>query len=322
MKNNLLSLKYIIEDYAAKTGNYDIKSEDILRFAESGLSLILPGEQFKHYIALIDVKNYSAKKPSNFKYMLQAGYKIKEDGYCNTSEITEYTKKIYGTDCSLDIKVNCDPCSSDCDVQRILVDIDHNWLNRNSHHMYMHMKHYYGHSQLGDNQTCKNCSTLHPDFQLMRRTSNNFFSIKYHISDCINLNFDSSVEYDINENSIVTNFKEGQILISYLGVPTDDEGYTMIPDDPIIFDTIIQCIEERFAYIEYRKYKDQKSRNYWMDMQQMKMSMIKKAKSRLQTPDPDEWEMFIRTHWMRKVPNYKWEQTNNRYTPDKKYTRF
>lgn len=326
MKQKLLSLKYIIEDYAAKTGNYDIKPEDILRFAESGLSRILPGEQFKHYIALIDVKNYSARKPSNFKYMLQAGYQITQldSELCSSEIITEYTKKLYGTDCKLDVKVNCDSCSdlTPCDIQRIEVDIDHNWLNRNSHHMYKHMKHYYGYSQLGDNRSCKSCSTLHPDFQLMRRTSNNFFSIKYHIADCINLNYDSSIEYDINENSIVTNFKEGQILISYLGYPVDDEGYMMIPDDPLVFDAIIHCIEERFAYIDYRRFKDQKSRIFWNDITMLRDTLIKKAKARLETPDPDEWEMFIRNHWIKKVPNYKWEQTNNRYTPDRKYSKF
>ena len=323
MKQKLLSLKYIIEDYAAKTGNYDIKPEDILRFAETGLSRILPGEQFKHYIALIDVKNYSAPKPSNFKYMLQAGYKTYHNSeYCTSEMITEYTKKIYGTDCKLDVKVNCDKCTDECSIKRIEVDIDDNWLNRNSHHMYKHMKHYYGYSQLGDNRTCKECSTLYHEFQLMRRTSNNFFSIKYHIADCINLNYDSSIEYDINENSIVTNFKEGQILISYLGYPIDDEGYMMIPDDPLVFDAVIQCIEERFAYIDYRRFKDQKSRMFWNDSIMLRDILIKKAKARLETPDPDEWEMFIRNHWIKKVPNYKWEQTNNRYTPDRKYSKF
>lgn len=96
----------------------------------------------------------------------------------------------------------------------------------------------------------------------------------------------------------------------------------MIPDDPLVFDAIIHCIEERFAYIDYRRFKDQKSRIFWNDITMLRDTLIKKAKARLETPDPDEWEMFIRNHWIKKVPNYKWEQTNNRYTPDRKYSKF
>ena len=44
------------------------------------------------------------------------------------------------------------------------------------------------------------------------------------------------------------------------------------------------------------------------------------AKAALSTLDPDEWEMFLRNHWVRKVPHYKWERTHNKFVGDKTYS--
>ena len=71
MNKNYISIKSIIEDYIDKTGNSDIEPNQILRFANDALDRILPGEEFSHNIALLDVKDYKALIPSNFKYVLK-----------------------------------------------------------------------------------------------------------------------------------------------------------------------------------------------------------------------------------------------------------
>lgn len=87
----------------------------------------------------------------------------------------------------------------------------------------------------------------------------------------------------------------------------------MIPDVPLIFDAVIQWVEERLAYIDYRRTRQQNDRIFWQQSMELRDKKIKQARMYLSTPTPDEWEMFIRNHWVRKVPNYKWEAHHNAF---------
>lgn len=367
MNKNYISIKSIIEDYTAKTGNNDIEPNQILRFANDALDRILPGEEFQHNIALLDVNDYKAQLPSNFKYVLQAAYSSYDDDprhyhHHSSQEIVEYTKKIYGSNCELKLDVHCDRCGDydNCSGEVIKMDVDHNFLLKNPSYLYKYSHHYYGgrtldphnpkdpyydqrfhdhhlphshhhhtHHHIHNNCHGENCTgdsssnnhcTLHPHFHLMRRTSNYYFNVPYHVNECININADSKVEYDIYLPNMLVNFKKGQVLLSYLGSNVDSEGYLMIPNVPLIFDAVILWIEERLAYIDYRKNKEVKERTFWQQSLQLRDKAVKQARSYLATPTPDEWEMFIRNHWIRKVPNYRWEAFHNKHVGDKKYS--
>lgn len=314
MNKNYISLHSIIEDYIAKTGNSNIEPSEILRFANDALDRIIPGQEFVHNIALLNVQNYKVQLPSNFKYVLQAAYKI-DNKPCNSEQVVEYTKKIYGSDCKLDIQVHCDNCGEyNCGSEVIKLDVDHNYLLKHPNYMYQHTKHLYGHGTLDSKN---NRTTLHPDFQLMRRTSNYFYNIPYHVNECINLKVDSKIEYDIHMPNMIVNFKEGQVLLAYLGSNVDENGYLMIPNVPLVFDAVIQWIEERLAYIDYRRNKEQKDRIFWQQALELRDKKVKQARMYLDTLTPDEWELFIRNHWVRKVPNYKWESNHNSLVGDK-----
>ena len=62
----------------------------------------------------------------------------------------------------------------------------------------------------------------------MRRTTNTMFGNKYYIPGCININLNSPVEYDIQPPKMILNFDTGWVLLSYLAVPYDEDGYRMI----------------------------------------------------------------------------------------------
>lgn len=315
MNTEKISIKSIIDDYIAKTGNTEIEPNQILRFANDALDRILPGEEFLHNIALIDVNDYKAPLPANFKYVLQAAYLIDKPVY-RSEHIVEYTKKIYGSDCKLNLEVHCDNCGDydTCNSEVITMDVDHNYLLKHPEYMYKHANHFYsGRTLDGPKPHC----TLHPEFQLMRRTSNYFYNVPYHVNECININADTHIEYDIHLPNILVNFKKGQILIAYLGSNVDKDGYLMIPNIPVVYDAVIQWIEERLAYIDYRKNKEQKDRIFWQQALELRDKKIKQARSYLSTPSSDEWEVFIRNHWIRKVPNYKWEAHHNSFLGDK-----
>ncbi len=321
MNHSYLSIESIVEDYIANTGNDSVVKSQILRFADDALSRIIPGTDFKHSIALLDVKNYSAPLPNGFKYVLQAGYNAHQEHKVRSEHVVEYTKKIYGSDCKLNLSVECDDCKGLCDKPHevITVDVDHNFILKNPKYMYQHASHFYGQRNLGDGGILSN-TTIHPQFTLMRRTTNYFYNVPYHVNECLNFNVDSQIEYDITPPTINVNFKEGQILLAYLGVQVDENGYRMIPNVPIVFAAVRNWIEERLAYIEYRKTKEQKDRIFWQQLVELNNKSIKMARMYLDTMTPDEWEMFIRNHWIRKVPHYTWESTHNRFEGDKEYS--
>lgn len=300
MNTNKISIKSIIEDYIAKTGNTEVEPNQLFRFANDGLDRILPGEEFSHNIALLDVKNYKGLAPSNFKYVLQAASKVGKTKKVKSEHIIEYTKNIYGSDCKLNVDVHCDKCGDydSCNSEIITFDIDHNYLLKHPEYMYKHTNHLYGARSMDSPKTGCN---LHSDFQLMRRTSNYFFNVPYHVNECININADTHIEYDIHLPNILVNFEEGQILLAYLGSNVDNDGYLMIPNVPVVYDAVIQWIEERLAYIDYRKTKEQRDRIFWQQSLELRDKKVKQARMYLATPAVDEWEGFIRNHWVRRV---------------------
>ena len=321
MKKNYTSLKTVINDYTLKSGNTRINPDDILYIANDIAELIIPGDAFVQQIALLDVDNYKAQLPSNFKWVQQAAYRTHEtnchDCKIDVGVVTDYTKKIYGTDCNIDVSVRCDACT-DCNTKIITMDADYNYLLKNQDYLYKHANHFYGGRSLDGVKDP--CSTIMPEFKLMRRTTNYFFNVPYHVNECMNFNVDTSVEYNITPPTITVNFKYGQILLSYLGVEIDDEGYRMIPNTPEVYNAIRYSIDEILAEQEFRVDKSQNNRIYLQMLEAKARKARVIAKAALSTLDPDEWEMFLRNHWVRKVPQYKWERTHNKFVGDKTYS--
>lgn len=59
--------------------------------------------------------------------------------------------------------------------------------------------------------------------------------------------------YHINDNFIFTNFEEGDIEISYLAFPTDDNGIPLIPDDTRYINGIVAYVAERIGFRQWWK---------------------------------------------------------------------
>jgi len=57
------------------------------------------------------------------------------------------------------------------------------------------------------------------------------FDTYYHQNDSKNLRSSSTYGYNINSAFINTNFREGDIIFSYLAVPVDSEGFPLVPDN-------------------------------------------------------------------------------------------
>lgn len=317
-KRNYTSIKKIINDIAIKSGNsLKISPDDLLYMANGIVELLIPGDAFVERLALIDITDYKGRLPLDFKYVSQALYRKDKKVELPLSAVTEYTERLYGTDCNINVSLECDPCSDACTTKKVVMDVDYNYLLNNPQWAYQHSKFYYGNRNSNYLFNTKHHSNIFPEFSLMRKTTNNFFNVAYHINECINFNADSKIEYNIENSNIIVNFKKGKVLIAYLGAPVDDEGFRMIPDIEEVYDAIYYTIRERLYEQKFDAEPNQNNRLALQMAMQVAMTKRKRAVSILSTQDPDEWLSFIKNHWVRTIPNYKWEAYGNKFVGDK-----
>lgn len=323
-RKNYVSLKTVINDMNIKSGNkIELDPDDILYLANGIAERIIPGDSFIEGIALIDIDNYKGKLPSNLKFISQALYLEDCEEPHIRERVVQWVKNIYGTNCKINVDLDCDPCNNSCATQMATLDVDYNYLLKNPEWAYNHSKFFYGQRKLENSNKSSNKED-NMRFQLMRRTTNNFFNVPYHINECINFNNDSHIEYNLEYPYIVTNMKKGFVILAYLGVAIDNEGYRMIPAIEEVYQAIYYSLVE--TLLEQKTLFDNDltsrlTRTNYKDIEMKAAKARKSATQKLSTLEPDEFESFLRTHWVRTVPYYKWEKYGNRYIGDKAYSK-
>lgn len=116
-------------------------------------------------------------------------------------------------------------------------------------------------------------------------------------TDFIDTTFD--VTYLITPNYIKTNVETGYVMLAYQAIPTDAEGYPMIPDNQSFLDALYWYINMKLMYPDWREgrvrdavYADAKrSWNYYS----------KQAYGDALMPNKDQMES-IKNTWLRVVP--------------------
>lgn len=312
------SIKSIVEDWLDFSGEDHAELDEplILKWANDAIERISSGEQLIQRIALLKIEDYRAMLPVGFKYIAHAAYRDNEDTECVKKKLVERI-----SEASIDLIGDCKLVYKDNDPNFLVeVDVNDVYEGANPKIYAAYMKHFCGsgstHDRLGKR------FPFHNGFRLMRKTSNGFYNIPYHINDCSNFNLDCEVEYNIvpgvdGQLMMTSNQKEADVLISYLGTQLDDEGYRMIPDVEIAYKTINLYIEERLAYRDYRRTKEQRHRMFWHDLKADVEKFIARTRSQIQTPDPDEWTQWVRNNWLKIVPGWDSQAQFGRRTDDR-----
>jgi len=112
------------------------------------------------------------------------------------------------------------------------------------------------------------------------------------------INSTNDYTYVVVGNYIKTNTKDGYLLVSYQAVPTDDEGYPLIPDDASYMEAVYWYIVMKLTYPEWRAgrvrdavyYDARRSWNYY----------AKQAYANAMMPTRDQMES-IKNTWLRLV---------------------
>lgn len=318
-----ISSQSVITDWLDFSGEQKIELQEptLKKWADTAISRMVTGDQYTQRIICLDVRNHSAELPADFKWVIQAAYRQVPTCRCGDhctcqrshqvlrEEVAEFTQKSING-CDLKISVDCPRCQDPvCSCHNPVIEVDAHRIYQNSNPQLMagYMKHFHSYG----NMTARGRgSVYHPHFFLMSRTTNSLFNVPYHINSCINLNCDSTVEYDIVNSAqgsltINLNVPDGQVLLSYMGNQVDAEGYRLVPNEPIVFKTINYYIEERLAYQDYRRSREAKDERFWQHTEKRYNDNLAIAKAELRMPSYDEMKAYVDTYWKRIIPNWK-----------------
>ena len=181
-------------------------------------------ETLEHSVELIDIYNYKGYLPEGLKRIIQSAYRIgkdfKMDKMCN-SDCCEYQLE------PVNYKVNITnyDCKEDCNK----IIIEKKFYERNS---------YLPVIGILDGNISNSFKPIYP-------STNNFGLFMY--NDKLHNSYkDGNKEhgYIVDEYGFQTSFKDGQLLISFLRTPLDDEGLPLIIND----ETVIQACEKYYYY--------------------------------------------------------------------------
>lgn len=301
----------------------ELNKSDLMAFTNDALARILPGAQLIQQVTLLPVDGYKCELPDNFQSVIQAAYRINCIDNTNPRiEISQLTQNILGSDCDLKIDLECPKCKSvdlcTCKTAVVTVDVDRMFQRNNPHLYHQYSNHFYRYGTMTPG--LGPVSPYHSEFRLMRRTSSSFFNVPYHISECANFNLDCNIEYTVEPPNMIVNFKEGEVLLSYLGDRINDDGFRLLPDDPTVIRAVAYCLAERFLYQQYLETFEQNKRVAWQMHVELAEKWVARAKNKLQTPEFDDMFDFVTGFVYRVVPKYDyWEDLGRRRNDSFKY---
>lgn len=73
----------------------------------------------------------------------------------------------------------------------------------------------------------------------------------YYTNSCTDRHCHSSLTYKVNNNYIFTNFDAGAIKLSYWAMPSDDQGFPLIPDQIKVREAVAGHLKWRLAFIKW-----------------------------------------------------------------------
>ena len=270
--------------------NYSLSFTEAAEWAGSLLALLKAPVVLQHHVEEIVIDEGRGKLPCDLESIIQTARKVQgvSDG-CSTGVIatldrgTQYVE-ISAIDivnrkmrlCGCNAFTTCDECTTvegdvpPCTPSRPII------------------RHYGG-------------GTQKPNFRLEpMRWATDSFNNNMHCTDN-DYACKSASTYTVNGNYIFTSFDEGSLMMAFLAIPTDEEGFPLIPADEwwrqavqfeiaykIAMKLFIQgnIADKTFQYIERER--------DWK---------VAQAVNKSKMPSIDEMESF-KNQWLKLIPNY------------------
>jgi hypothetical protein len=158
-----------------------------------------------------------------------------------------------------------------------------------------------------------------PDYTLepMRWATDTFHNQQH----CTNYDFSCSRgvnTYVINNNYIFPNFSEGKCLMAYLAIPTDEEGFPLIPGDEWWRQAVTYEIAYKIAFKMFLQ--GNITREAFQLIERERDWKVAQATNKSKIPSIDEMESF-KNQWLQLIPKYNNHQSffRNMQAPSKMY---
>jgi hypothetical protein len=295
--NNLqfTSLSTVIENWKQIAPNEINFNEDLItEWVIDAYYDIGTYKQFKEKIQTLDIKNFKVKLPCGFKESI---FVLVKPNYQNIDNffLTELVKQDFNDpNCTWTYRKNC-KCNDNCICDDSYLETN-GWL-------------YIENLEKAKSLNFATVTDFTPWFTqnkkdwviLQPKTSD--FSLARHVSKEFEKDFSPQNVYTIDNGYLITNFKEAKVLIGFLSTPLDNENLPLIPNTKNYISALIASIEEKLAYIQYRKSKSNQDLNFFQVTQKEYIKYKIKAREDLNSQTFDEmWAMGEATNQFL-VPN-------------------
>lgn len=109
----------------------------------------------------------------------------------------------------------------------------------------------------------------------------------------------SDLTYTVNDDYIFTNFEEGEVQLAYAGIPVDEHGWPVIPDQIKFREAVASHIKWKLGFIKWSQGKMPGA--VYQKLEQDRDWYIGAAQSAGNMPNPDMMES-IKNNWIRLIP--------------------
>lgn len=247
--------------------------------------MLLTDEQYQRTMRVIPVIDGKIVLPDNFMIIDEVAAKVGDCGKYSLQAIASQYKADLD-DCELTIDIKCNKCKKQtcsCE-QEYVINVDRMiGLSVPSVPTNNPLYSVQGTGGLFHNQGNENHYSNH--FILMSPSNDYKEMYKQHLPDCINLQIKSDLVYHIQNGIMEVNFKEGDVLLIYMAIPTDSEGSVLIPDFP----QSIEAFQEYLLYKHFRrdflKTDSRESKIKYSEAYQRYERKLWESKTKLQIPD-------------------------------------
>ncbi len=311
MNTRFVSISNAVQDWVDDNEVMEELDEPLLvRWATDAIAMVDTPENKVHKLALLYVSNYKAELPNDF-YLLQsvAGRAYPNDKCKRTrrERVVQWIQK--EADCELEINLVCDFCKDKDCCCTVSKPIDVNRIWEQAHPEIYHK----GYSKLGRfGYGYDGVSDVgEPKFHLLGYSNSDFFQSQHFLGDCPNVQCtDCRHTFKMHPPYIGVDFSKGELILSYLGAVTDENGDRMMPDHPDLHQAVQSHIDYKWYTRMSRKNANNGKYNLSFAIQQAREAVairedgFSKYRTSITTPEIHEFRQWVQNSWLQRHPNH------------------
>lgn len=231
----------------------------------------------EHAVELVNIQDYKGDIPEGLKRIVQTAFRLGKDFVMDkvcTNNCCEYNLNTVNEYSNYSVDITNHTCKEDCNK----IIIEKKFYERKSYLPVMNV--------LDNYSAGINFKPIYP--------SVNNFGL-YAFDKSLNRDYDSNKYYEhsyiIDEYGFQTSFKDGQLLLSFLRTPLDDEGHPLIPNDEFIIQVCEKYYNYKNAYWKMISGIEPNIANIYAKLEQEFYMSMDMAKAKAKMPNKEQLQL-------------------------------